>query len=61
MAIGIEDGYRRFLPAHRAFTDLLRTYGAAYEYHETPGGHNWQFWDREILPLIVRMREVLKF
>jgi S-formylglutathione hydrolase FrmB len=61
MVIGTQDGYRTFLPAHRAFTDLLRTYGAAYEYHETPGGHNWQFWDKEIRPLIVRMREVLKF
>lgn len=61
MAIGIQDGYRSFLPGHRAFTDLLRTYGAAYEYHETQGGHNWQFWDREIQPLLRRMREVLKF
>ena len=61
MVIGIQDAYRTFLPAHRAFTDLLRTYGAAYEYHETPGGHNWQFWDNEIRPLIDRMREVLRF
>jgi len=61
MAIGTQDGYRTFLPANRAFTDLLRTYGAAYEYHETPGGHTWQYWDREIQPLLLRMREVLKF
>jgi putative tributyrin esterase len=61
MVIGIQDGYRTFLPGHRAFTDLLRTYGAAYEYHETPGGHTWQFWDKEIRPVIMRMREVLKF
>jgi putative tributyrin esterase len=61
MVIGTQDGYKTFLPAHRAFADLLRTYGAAYEYHETPGGHSWQFWDKEIRPLIGRMREVLKF
>jgi putative tributyrin esterase len=61
MVIGIQDGYRTFLPGHRAFADLLRTYGAAYEYHETPGGHNWLFWDKEIRPLIGRMREILKF
>ena len=61
LVTGIQDGFRGFLPAHRAFTDLLRTYGAAYEYHETPGAHNWQFWEREIQPLIKRMREVLKF
>jgi S-formylglutathione hydrolase FrmB len=61
MAIGTQDVYRSFLPAHRAFTDLLRAYGAAYEYHETPGAHNWQYWDKEIQPLLKRMREVLKF
>ncbi len=61
MVMGTQDVYRNFLPAHRAFTDLLRTYGALYEYHETPGGHSWQFWDREIVPLLVRMRDVMKF
>lgn len=61
MSIGIQDGFRRFLPAHRALTDLLRTYGAPYEYHETQGGHDWKFWDREIQPLLARLREVLKF
>lgn len=61
LVIGTQDGFRSFLPAHRAFTDLLRSYGAAYEYHETPGGHNWQYWDREILPILKRMREVLSF
>ena len=61
LVIGTQDGYRSFLPAHRAFTDLLRSYGAAYEYHETPGGHNWQYWDHEIQPILKRMREVLNF
>jgi S-formylglutathione hydrolase FrmB len=61
LAIGTQDGYKSFLPAHRAFTDLLRSYNAAYEYHETAGGHSWQYWDREIQPLLQRMREVLKF
>jgi len=61
LVMGTQDGYRSFLPAHRAFTDLLRAYGAAYEYHETPGGHNWQYWDREIQPILRKMREVLKF
>jgi S-formylglutathione hydrolase FrmB len=61
LVIGTQDGFRSFLPAHRAFTDLLRSYGAAYEYHETPGGHSWQYWDREIQPVLKRMREVLNF
>ena len=61
LVIGAQDGFRKFLPAHRALTDLLRAYGAAYEYHELQGGHNWQFWDREIQAVLKRMREILKF
>jgi S-formylglutathione hydrolase FrmB len=61
MAMGTQDAYRSYLPAHRALTDLLRGAGVAYEYHETPGGHSWQYWDTEIQPLLKRMREVLKF
>lgn len=58
---GIHDGFPTFLPMQRALTDSLRSYGARYEYHETPGGHNWQFWDWEIRPLLARMREIMKF
>jgi putative tributyrin esterase len=61
MAMGTQDAYRSFLPAHRAFTDLLRGAGVAYEYHETPGGHNWQYWDAEVQPLLKKMRAVMKF
>ena len=59
--IGTSDGFRDFLPVHRALTDQLRASGAHYEYHETPGGHNWQYWDREIQPLLSRMKSVLAF
>lgn len=59
IAVGIQDGYRGFLPAHRALTDSLRVHGAAYEYHEVPGMHHWPFWDREIQPLLRRMWSVL--
>jgi putative tributyrin esterase len=34
---------------------------AGIQDHEVPGGHNWQFWDREIQNLLKRMREVMKF
>lgn len=61
IVMGIQDGFQKWIPAHRAFADSLRAYGAAYEYHETQGAHNWQFWDREIQPLLKRMREIMKF
>ena len=57
--IGTNDGFTTFLPAHRSLTDSLRSYGARYEYHETPGGHNWKYWGKEIRPLLTRMMEVL--
>lgn len=59
-AVGIQDGFRDFLPAHRAFTGSLREYGKLYEYHEVPGIHNWKFWDEEIQPLLARMAIVMK-
>lgn len=61
LVTGVQDGFRGFLPAHRVLTDSLRAKGMPYEYHETPGGHSWAYWGREIGPLIARMREVLSF
>lgn len=61
LVTGVQDGFRGFLPAHRVFVDSLRARGLRYEYHETPGGHSWVYWGREIRPLIGRMREVLSF
>ncbi|MGB2866891.1 MAG: alpha/beta hydrolase family protein [Bacteroidota bacterium] len=60
-AMGTSDGFKGLLPVHRMFTDSLRAAKIPYEYHELPGGHSWQFWDREIQPLIKRMREIMKF
>ena len=59
--MGTQDGFKGFLPAHRMFTDSLRAAKIPYEYHELPGSHNWQFWNREIQPLLRRMREIMKF
>lgn len=61
MVIGIQDGFQKWIPAHHALAESLRVYGAAYEYHETQGSHNWEFWDREIQPLLGRLRKIMKF
>ena len=61
LAAGIQDGYRAFLGAHRALADSLRANALAYEYHETVGGHDWKYWDREIRRMLPRLREILKF
>ena len=57
MATGIQDEFRLRLPLHRALADLLRSRGLRYEYHETPGRHSWDYWAREIGPLLGRFRE----
>jgi putative tributyrin esterase len=58
-AAGIQDDFKTFLPAHRALMDSLRVHGMGYEYHELPGKHNWQFWDREVQPLLKKAAEIL--
>ena len=58
LSIGSQDGFRDFVPAHHRLIDSLRTHNIAFEYHETPGGHSWKFWDREIQPLLKKMTEI---
>ncbi len=61
LVIGTSDGFPTFLPANRTLTDSLRAYKIVYEYHETPGGHNWKFWDTEIQLLLKKLRQVMSF
>ena len=41
-----------FLPVNRDFAAQLSARGAAYEYHETVGGHAWDYWDRSVQDLL---------
>ena len=41
-----------FLQVNRDFAAQLSTRGAAYEYHETVGGHAWDYWDRSVQDLL---------
>jgi putative tributyrin esterase len=41
-----------FLDTNRAFVMQLSSRKIAYEYHETPGGHEWEYWDRELQPML---------
>lgn len=46
-----------FIPTNRAFVALLRDHNFAYEYHETPGAHDWQYWDRRLPVFLQLLRE----
>jgi len=45
IACGTED---RLISHNRNFRDLLLKNGYNLTYEETPGNHNWYFWDQEI-------------
>lgn len=49
-------GDDRFLSVNREFVAQLSQNHIAYEYHETPGEHDWEYWDREIQPMLNTMR-----
>ncbi len=41
-----------FLDTNRAFVMQLSSRKIAYEYHETPGEHTWEYWDRELQSML---------
>lgn len=45
ISCGTED---RLIEHNRNFRDLLREKGYNLTYEESPGNHNWYFWDQEI-------------
>lgn len=44
------------LAGNRAFVEVLAARPLAYEYHEVPGTHSWELWDRR-LPVFLRLVE----
>jgi S-formylglutathione hydrolase FrmB len=42
----------QFLGSNRRLADILQKRGFVYEYHETPGAHGWDYWDRRLMPLV---------
>lgn len=47
---GLEDG---FLETNREFAEILVAKKIPHQYRQLPGGHNWEYWDRQV-------REVLR-
>ena len=44
------------LAGNRALVEVMAGRPLAYEYHEVPGTHGWEFWDRR-LPVFLRLVE----
>ena len=49
LACGTDD---EFITSSRAFRDQLAADGVDLTYDEEPGGHEWDFWDRQIKKVI---------
>ena len=48
-----------FLQVNRDFAAQLSSRGAPYEYHETAGGHAWDYWDRSVQGLLRAVADVI--
>jgi len=48
-----------FLPVNRNFVAQLSSRGVPYEYHETAGGHAWDYWDRSAQDLLRAVADVI--
>lgn len=55
IAVGKDDPLIGLVDANRSFAEKLRKKGCLYEYHESPGVHNWIFWDKEIAELLRKL------
>jgi putative tributyrin esterase len=56
LACGTED---LFLDANRALVLQLSSQKLNYEYHETPGGHTWEYWDSALPPMLEALRRTM--
>ena len=48
-----------FLVINREFVSSLPRRNIGYEYHETPGGHSWDYWARSVQNLLRSLSKVL--
>ena len=48
------------LAANRQFSALLRKRGIPHEFHEVPGGHNWEQWNNRLADLFESLGQHLK-
>lgn len=56
IVVGKDDAFERIVESNRRFVERLQQRGVLYEYHETPGGHTWQYWDKELRPFLQRLK-----
>jgi putative tributyrin esterase len=59
ISTGIQDPLRTIVPGNRELRDSLYSANIRYEYHESPGKHNWAYWDEAVRGFLPRLVEIL--
>lgn len=49
-----------FLDTNRALAAQLSAQKIPYEYHETPGGHDWEYWGAGLTPMLQAVMHTLE-
>jgi S-formylglutathione hydrolase FrmB len=55
ISTGKDDALARIVENNRKLVEKLQQRGVLYEYHETPGGHTWIYWDKELRNFLIRL------
>ncbi len=58
LSVGSQDALTDIIDLTHEFAGVLRKYQIPFEMHELPGGHNWKFWDKEIVNVLSRLTEL---
>jgi putative tributyrin esterase len=58
LAVGSQDGIPEIIDLTHSFSAALRRKNTPFEMHETTGGHDWKFWDKEIEIVLHRISEI---
>lgn len=56
LSVGSSDAFPEIVTHTHRLASTLRKNGIPFELHETPGRHDWKFWDREIDAVISILR-----
>jgi len=54
---GIDDG---FLEINRKLARSLEEKSIKFEYHEASGGHDWNYWDKQVRVILEKVSEIFK-
>lgn len=58
LSTGSQDGILEIAGQTHELAGILRSRGAAFEMHELPGKHDWNFWDQEIRTILQRIGDL---